>query len=172
MKDWISFSKFSLVAFLAWYLLVLNFWTQNSFNWASNKCHQPESVSLGSWSWSFSTTDLCFSEFILVVHDHWTLLKEIKRFVRMYRGMQRMRSMKTSGSSIFKYMSMAQFKRKASNSWSAVEDTYLSAKVNSILSHLTIPFYILMYIQWVIWKLKKITFSTYYRLMKVFLCFI
>lgn len=40
-----------------------------------------------------------------------------------------MRSMKTSGSSIFRYLSLPQFKRKAYNSWVAVQDTYLLTKV-------------------------------------------
>lgn len=44
----------------------------------------------------------------------------------MYRGLQRFR---TSGSSIVNRLTVPQLRRKASNSLSAIQDTYYSTKV-------------------------------------------
>nr|XP_027062872.1 triacylglycerol lipase 2-like [Coffea arabica] len=43
----------------------------------------------------------------------------------MYRGMNRFRG---SGSSVYRYLTMPQMRRKVSNSWSAMQDTYFSTK--------------------------------------------
>ncbi|KAL3509955.1 hypothetical protein ACH5RR_029356 [Cinchona calisaya] len=39
-----------------------------------------------------------------------------------------MQRLGNSGSSVFRYLTMPQLRRKASNSWSAIQDTYLSTK--------------------------------------------
>lgn len=43
----------------------------------------------------------------------------------MYRGMNRFRG---SGSPVYRYLTLPQMRRKVSNSWSAMQDTYFSTK--------------------------------------------